>query len=187
MIELWRSFSWVIPILTLAASTLVIVIHFWKKQKGGGRWLDILPILFVILSIAAIFLITLSPLVPGTAMKGTTNFEPFSNLKLNLIYRNHLDVPIRNLLANIVLFIPFAFAVGWWMRKHKWIVIKVTFLGALLSFLIELFQYWLPLGRATDVDDWMMNTLGALCGGILFVVLKRMYRIIYLNVIRYKS
>jgi glycopeptide antibiotics resistance protein len=172
MIQLWRQFSWVIPILALVTATLVTVVYIWKnnKSKGEVRWADLIPVLFTLISTGGIFLITLSPLVPGVALEGGTNFKPFDNLKLNLVYRTHLDIPIRNLLANIVLFIPFGFFYAWWIRNRKWVVIKTTLAGSFLSIMVELIQYLLPLGRSTDIDDWMMNTLGALVGGFLFLL-----------------
>jgi glycopeptide antibiotics resistance protein len=172
MIQLWRQFSWVIPILALVTATLVTVVYIWKNRNGKGevRWADLIPVLFTLISSGGIFLITLSPLVPGVALEGTTNFQPFDNLRLNLIYRNHLDIPIRNLLANIVLFIPFAFFYAWWIRNRKWILLTSTIAGSVLSIIVEVIQYLLPLGRSTDIDDWMMNTLGAFIGAVLFLV-----------------
>lgn len=179
MIQLWRQFSWVIPILALVTAALVTAVYIWKNYKGKGevKWSDLIPVLFTLISTGGIFLITLSPLVPGVALEGNTNFQPFDNLRLNLIYRNHLEVPIRNLLANIVLFIPFAFFYAWWIRNRKLVVLKTTLAGSILSIMVEMIQYSLPLGRSTDIDDWMMNTCGALLGGLLFKLSIKIYRL----------
>ncbi|RIW28780.1 VanZ family protein [Bacillus salacetis] len=178
MIQLWRQFSWVIPILALVTAALVTVVYIWKNHRGKGeaRWADLIPVLFTLISTGGIFLITLSPLVPGVALEGGTNFRPFDNLRLNLVYRTHLDIPIRNLSANIVLFIPFGFFYSWWIRNRRWIVIKSTIAGSVLSIIVEVTQYFLPLGRSTDIDDWMMNTIGAFLGGILFLLFIKGYK-----------
>ncbi|WP_064093568.1 VanZ family protein [Rossellomorea aquimaris] len=181
MEELWSAFGWVIPIIAVVTFTMIFAVSIWKRKKAKGRWMNLLPVLFTAITLGGICLITLSPFMGGGYSESTTNFDPFSNLKLNLIYRKHLDVPIRNLIANILLFVPFAYFTGWWIRNQKGIVLKVTFLGALFSFLIELAQFYLPLGRATDIDDWIMNTLGAFIGGILFVISRYMYKIFQLN------
>lgn len=185
MQELWSAFGWVIPILALITITSILAVSVWKKKKGKGRWMNLLPILLLSISIGGICMITLTPFIGDGGMnggvKGHTNMEPFSNLKLNLLYMNHLDVPIRNLLANVVLFVPFAFFSSWWMRHQRAILLKVTFLGALFSFFIELTQYFLPLGRSTDIDDWLMNTLGSLLGGILFIIGGFLYRVLKVN------
>ncbi len=181
MKELWSAFGWVLPIMFIVTITLFFAISFWKKRKGKGRWMNLLPVLFMCISIGGICLITLTPLTGGSVSEGSVNFDPFSNLKLNLIYRNHLDVPIRNLLANIFLFIPFSFFLAWWMRHSKQLIIMVTFLGGIFSFGIELAQFYLPLGRATDIDDWIMNTLGAGIGGILFALVRYLYHLFKIN------
>jgi glycopeptide antibiotics resistance protein len=67
------------------------------------------------------------------------------------------------------------------MKRKKALWWKVTGAGALLSLIIEVCQYVFPLGRATDIDDWMMNTLGALVGVLLFQVGKSLYRIVKNN------
>ncbi|MCA0148465.1 VanZ family protein [Rossellomorea vietnamensis] len=179
MKELWSAFGWVLPIMIIVTVTLIFAISFWKKRRGKGRWLNLLPVLFTCISIGGICLITLTPL--ENVSEGSVNFDPFSNLKLNLLYRNHLDVPIRNLLANIILFIPFTFFLAWWMRQSKQLILMVTFLGGIFSFGIELAQYYLPLGRATDIDDWMMNTMGSFIGGILFVIARYTYTLLKIN------
>ncbi|MGF2615820.1 VanZ family protein [Rossellomorea vietnamensis] len=182
MIQLWRQFGWVVPILALVTAALVMAVFVWKNQKGkaGARWADLIPVLFTLISIGGIFLITLSPLVPGVALEGNTNFRPFDNLRLNLIYRTHLHIPIRNLLANIVLFLPFGFFYSWWIRKRRWILVKTTIAGSVLSIFVEVNQFLLPLGRSTDIDDWMMNTSGAFIGSLLFLLFLKVCRL-YVN------
>ncbi|MCA1058997.1 VanZ family protein [Rossellomorea aquimaris] len=181
MNELWSAFGWVLPIIFIVTVSLIFAVSFWKKRKGKGRWMNLLPILFTCISIGGICLITLTPVTGEHVSEGAVNFDPFSNLKINLIYRKHLDVPIRNLLANILLFIPFSFFLSWWMRHSKQLIIMVTFLGGLLSFGIELAQYYLPLGRATDIDDWIMNTLGAFIGGVVFAFARTIYTLLKIN------
>ncbi|MGM0844675.1 MAG: VanZ family protein [Bacillota bacterium] len=178
MIELWRQFGWVIPILAIVTAALVMVVYVWKDHKGegGARWADLIPVLFTLISLGGIFLITLSPLVPGVALEGNTNLQPFDNLRLNLIYRNHLEVPIRNLVANIILFIPFGFFYSWWIRHRNWRLVKTTVAGSILSLMVEVIQYSLPLGRSTDIDDWMMNTIGAFVGGLFFLIFIKLYK-----------
>ncbi|WP_044337265.1 VanZ family protein [Rossellomorea aquimaris] len=181
MKELWSAFGWVLPIIIVVTISLIFAVSFWKKRNGKGRWMNLLPVLFTCITIGGICLITLTPLTGGNVSEGSVNFDPFSNLKLNLIYRNHLDVPIRNLLANILLFIPLTFFIAWWMRHSKQLILMVTFIGALFSFGIECAQYYLPLGRATDIDDWIMNTLGSFIGGLLFVSARFIYNMLKIN------
>ena len=65
---------------------------------------------------------------------------------------------------NAVMFAPFGFLLPvLWRSCRKWSV--TTFAGFLLSLTIEILQMF--CFRATDVDDLLMNTLGALLGYFL--------------------
>ncbi|HJB26868.1 MAG TPA: VanZ family protein, partial [Firmicutes bacterium] len=67
------------------------------------------------------------------------------------------------------IFVPvgFFFALLW----HKKRFLRALFGGAGISLFIELCQ--LPMSRATDIDDLILNTLGALFGYILYSWLKK--------------
>ena len=74
-----------------------------------------------------------------------------------------------SLVGNIGIFVPvgFFFALLW----HKKRFLRALFGGAGISLFIELCQ--LPMSRATDIDDLILNTLGALFGYILYSWLKK--------------
>jgi glycopeptide antibiotics resistance protein len=61
-----------------------------------------------------------------------------------------------NILGNLVLFIPFGYFGKLTGRRH------IVVLGLFFSVLVEAAQY--PLGRWTDVDDVILNTLGTALG-----------------------
>lgn len=71
---------------------------------------------------------------------------------------------------NVVLFLPFGLLSPWFCdRMAGWK--KVLAGGFALSLLIEVSQ--LLNNRSTDVDDLILNTLGALAGWVLYRVLRR--------------
>ena len=66
---------------------------------------------------------------------------------------------------NVVMFVPFGFLVPLiWRKREKFWQVFAAGLG--FSLLIELSQ--LLCYRGTDVDDLIMNTLGAIVGFLLF-------------------
>ena len=70
-------------------------------------------------------------------------------------------------LTNILLFVPIGFLVGWVVSRYK--LIKAVLVGLFLSETIECSQ--LIWHRGTfDVDDLFNNTVGALVGGLIAVV-----------------
>ena len=73
-----------------------------------------------------------------------------------------------NVIGNIALFVPFGFILSYFVkaRKIKHVVIP-TFIVSLSA---ELIQY--QIGRAFDVDDILLNTMGALIGFMIFISLR---------------
>ena len=84
------------------------------------------------------------------------NLLPFSN-----------EINVRQYILNIFLFVPFGFLLPLsWPRTGK---LRYALLAGLsFSLLIELSQ--LCNQRATDVDDLLMNTAGALLGYLLYAL-----------------
>ena len=80
------------------------------------------------------------------------NLIPFSDTKNTTMIFNRL---------NAVMFIPFGFLLPLIWKKHR-NMINVVLTGALFSFSIEFCQLFNR--RATDIDDLLMNTLGAAIG-----------------------
>ena len=74
-----------------------------------------------------------------------------------------------NLAGNIVMFLPFGFfaALLWRGFNGK----RAAALGLMITVCIECWQLF--VGRATDVDDIILNTLGVFCGYWLWRLLKR--------------
>jgi len=92
------------------------------------------------------------------------NLMPFDTIKqyiVNFRYYN-FDIVFKNLLGNIVLFIPIGIIAPLLnTRLLKWVpLILFTFL---LIFCVELAQMLLRVG-SFDVDDIILNTLGAAIG-----------------------
>jgi len=82
--------------------------------------------------------------------------------------RHYLMVDV---IGNILLFLPigFTFAGAAPALERRWRVLWAVVSGAVLSTGIEVVQLYLA-SRATDVDDVLFNTLGAMLGAWLLAV-----------------
>lgn len=140
-----------------------------------------------LLNIFAVYLISVISitLFPITIVWGdaTPKFHPPMNLVpfVNIIpdfSQNHFSLAFRikflvkNLVGNLLMLLPLGiFLPTFWSKARSfW---KTVITGALISFFIELMQYFLPylgleMGRATDIDDIILNTLGAMIGYVIF-------------------
>lgn len=90
---------------------------------------------------------------------GGVNLTPFRTLQDPFIF-----------LGNIIMFVPFGFLAALLWRGYTWRRALVT--GVCVTGSIECWQ--LLIGRAFDIDDLLLNTLGVLCGYWLWKVLDRL-------------
>ncbi|MFF4899046.1 VanZ family protein [Streptomyces sp. NPDC001068] len=85
------------------------------------------------------------------------------------------DMVVREALANILMFTPFASLIGLsWRRLGPWVALCG---GVALSFLIEFSQLVLGGGRVADVDDFVLNSLGAGIGVLIFTAAEKLAEI----------
>lgn len=84
--------------------------------------------------------------------------------------------PVFNTLGNIALFVPLGMlAVMLWRRSTR-PVLRATLAGLLFSLAIETTQFLFALGRS-DIDDLLLNTLGAAVGAGLGLLGGRHWRL----------
>lgn len=94
---------------------------------------------------------------------GTANFQLFRTFRGD-------NWSVYNLLGNVVMFLPFGFFPALLWRKYTWW--KALLTGFAVTACIECCQ--LCVGRAFDVDDLLLNTLGAMLGYGLYRLLKKL-------------
>lgn len=134
-----------------------------KKKESGLR--SLLVVLFG-LYLAAVFSVTG---VPGIA---SLHFEPNVHFLLFEDAGHGLGQYLKNSVLNILLFVPLGcLAPMLWSRFCS--ARAIALLGFSCSVLIEFSQLF--NFRATDVDDLLMNTIGALLGYLLFAAAARRY------------
>lgn len=78
---------------------------------------------------------------------------------------------IENLAGNIILFIPFGILLPLAFRIEG----KTILLGCLVSCFIEAMQFAFAMGAA-DIDDIILNTLGAVIGYIIYIIAKHIFK-----------
>jgi glycopeptide antibiotics resistance protein len=117
--------------------------------------------------------------VPGKGSEYSLNLVPFFEIRRFIRARKQLGYAavFLNLLGNVIGFLPFGFFLPVISRKlHN--IFLVTAFGCVVSTCVEHTQYILRDG-CCDVDDVILNTLGAFLGYIIFVCLNALRRKIY--------
>lgn len=95
---------------------------------------------------------------------GTNNFIPFKEI---FRYKVTSSLFYKNVLGNVILFIPFGFFVSHFIKNRN--LFYILFLNIITSVSIEFIQY--KIGRTLDVDDIILNVIGGIIGYIIYVKL----------------
>lgn len=109
----------------------------------------------------------------------TSDFSSFSNnfIPFHEITRYQITsvLFIRNIIGNIVLFIPFGFIISDMIKDKigKSNIIITSFICLFTSFTIETIQMF--IGRSFDIDDIILNFIGSILGFIIFKLTNYIY------------
>lgn len=95
----------------------------------------------------------------------TSNYKLFKEITR---YRLGDKLFYKNVVGNMVMFIPYGFLVSHYFKLKK--VYLTLFLSFIASLMIEYSQ--LLIGRVFDVDDIMLNVIGGLLGFLLYILMK---------------
>ena len=130
--------------------------NFAPRRQGGFVLVSLLFALYLF----GVFCVT------GVGTLYDAFRTPFTNLlqRVNLIPFSR-EINRVGYILNIIMLVPFGFLLPMMAPKPRKLP-QVLAAGLGLSLLIELSQ--LLCSRGTDVDDLIMNTLGAGCGYVLF-------------------
>lgn len=98
----------------------------------------------------------------------STDFESYSNnfipFKEILRYRFNSTLFYKNVLGNVLLFIPFGYFVNNTLKNKKlWVGMLITFITSLS---IEIIQ--MNIGRSFDIDDILLNIIGGIIGYYIY-------------------
>lgn len=107
------------------------------------------------------------------------NLVPFVEIRRFWIYRRQLGIfaLFTNIFGNVIGFVPFGFIlpiIADRMRSGFLILLS----GFCLSLTVEVIQLWAKVG-CFDVDDLILNTLGAALGYLIFVICNHIRRNYY--------
>ena len=101
----------------------------------------------------------------------SSNFIPFKEM---LRYDFGTKLFFKNVVGNMIMFIPFGFFTSYFLKLKK--VYSVFLLTLLTSITIETTQ--LLIGRVFDIDDIILNIIGGLIGYLIFKII---YKIKFLK------
>lgn len=132
----------------------------------------VLLVLYLVLLTYYLFFAEAMGRNPDARADYSYNLTLFKEIRRFIVYRDVLGYKavLLNLVGNVVAFMPLGFILPEvWDQLNRWYTI--TLLGFIFSLWIETAQLISRVG-SFDVDDLLLNTVGALSGYFVFVVAK---------------
>lgn len=144
-----------ILIVTVILVSLRIAKYNQTKEKIV-LYEELLKYSFVIYIISLFYVVTFQDV-----SWSSSNFIPFKEM---FRYRIFSKLFFKNVVGNMLMFLPYGFFVSYFLKLNKSKIIFI--LSFIVSLTIETTQ--LIIGRVFDVDDIMLNIVGAFAGYILY-------------------
>lgn len=156
-------FTWPMIIISCIIIISLRISYLIKNKERFVLYKELLMLGFIIYSMCLFQIVTFQDEVSWS----TNNFIPFREI---LRYNIGSRLFIKNVLGNMLLFLPFGFFTSYLLDNKRPLLTVVLTLIASLS--IEGVQ--LMIGRVFDVDDIILNVLGGTFGFYLYNILDRL-------------
>ena len=160
IIDLWPMLILISVVLITLRLTYLLVNH-----KRIVIYKELISLCFII------YIMLLFELV------ATSDFESFSNnfVPFKEIFRYKLSSKLfyRNVIGNIVLFIPFGYFTSYYVKLNKkWYIALIITL--ITSLTIETIQ--MGIGRSFDIDDILLNVIGGIIGYLCYYLSEKIFK-----------
>ena len=153
--------TWPMLVISCLVATVLRITYLVTNGKKFVLYEELLKLFFII------YILCLFQIVTAQDVSfGGVNIIPFKEI---FRYEAGTYLFYKNILGNVLLFLPFGFFVGYFIKVKK--VSVMLLLTFIVSLSIETIQ--LSIGRVFDGDDVILNVLGGLIGFILYKVLNK--------------
>lgn len=138
------------------------LVYLYKNKKKFILYKEILSLGFILYVICLFRVVTFQDV-----SWSTSNFIPFKEM---LRYDFGSKLFFRNVIGNMIMFIPYGFFISYVLKIKK--PITAVLLTFVVSFTIEITQAL--IGRVFDIDDIFLNIIGGLVGYVLFYLMDKL-------------
>ncbi|MEG0138097.1 MAG: VanZ family protein [Bacilli bacterium] len=153
--------TWPMILICMVIIITLRITYFIKNKTKPIIYKELLSAAFIIYVLCLFYVVTFQDV-----NYANSNFIPFKEM---FRYDFGTRLFIKNIIGNIVLFIPYGFFIGYYLKLEKF---KLSFLLTLVvSITIETTQ--LAIGRVFDIDDILLNVIGGLLGTYVYTVLSK--------------
>ena len=147
------------PLIAFVSAVAITLrgVYLFQGSKKVVIYKEILGLVFIIYILCLYYILTYQ-----NTGYGGINLTPFKEM-----FRYTFGSPkfIKNIVGNIILFIPFGFFTSYYLNTKK--ALTPVVITLVISLCAEGIQY--HIGRIFDVDDILLNVFGGFLGYLLFV------------------
>lgn len=154
--DIWPMILIIVVILVSLRITDIII-----NKKKIVLYNDLLILLFIVYILCLFHVVTFQDV-----NFGNSNFIPFKEM---FRYEFLSRLFIKNVMGNVLLFVPYGFFSCYILKTRKFYVPFILLIVA--SVTIETVQYY--IGRVFDIDDIILNIVGGIIGYIIYVILDK--------------
>lgn len=144
----------IVIVITIIAATRIV--YLFTNHKKFKLYEEIINLGFIIYILSLFYVVTFQDV-----NYGQSNFTFFKEM---FRYEFGSRLFIKNVLGNILLFIPLGFFISHYLKSKK--IIWPLLIIFISSITIETTQ--LKIGRVFDVDDIILNIIGGIFGYLLY-------------------
>lgn len=132
------------------------LVYLKKYEEKFVLYKEVLLLAFIIYIMSLFYVVTFQDV-----SWSTSNFIPFKEI---FRYDFGSFKFIKNVIGNMIMFLPYGFFVSYFLKLEK--KKTIIYLSIIVSLAIEVTQ--LLIGRVFDIDDIILNICGGLCGYFLY-------------------
>jgi len=147
---------WLSIFIALVITAIVRIIWLKIRKEKPIFYKEIFYGIFVIYIVCLFYVVTFQDVEWSSY-----NIVPFKEI---FRYQLGSNPFIKNVIGNMIMFLPFGFFAGYILKlkKGRWALL----LSVVTSLTIETIQY--KIGRVFDVDDILLNVIGGMLGYYLY-------------------
>lgn len=136
---------------------------------SNGKKLNLVKILFGIYCILIVWIILFKL---SLSINDITGLDKIRNINLiPFYYSNEVSGHFKEVLDNLLIFIPFAIYLKMLNKDNK----KIILYGLIFSLVLEISQFIFKLG-ATDITDLITNSMGTVIGVYFYILLEKIFK-----------
>lgn len=148
--------TWPTILISSVIAISMRLVYLIKNKQKIIFYKELLALIFIIYVLCLFYVVTF-----GDVSWSNSNFIPFKEM---FRYSFGSNLFIKNVLGNIIMFIPYGFFISYYLKLKK--PLSAFLLILLVSASIETTQ--LLIGRVFDIDDITLNVIGGMLGFLIY-------------------